>query len=40
MTAFTYCTILPYKESLKFEVVPNMTDVGVARIAHSWELEI
>ena len=29
-----------YKEALKFEVVSNMTDVGVARIAHSWELEI
>lgn len=29
-----------YKEAMRFEVVSNMTDVGVARIKHSWELEI
>lgn len=29
-----------YKEAMKFEVVSNMTDVGVARIAHTWKLDI
>lgn len=27
-----------YKEALKFEVVSNITDVGVSRVEHSWKL--
>ena len=29
-----------YKQALKFEVVSNITDVGVTRIPHKWELHI
>lgn len=29
-----------YKEAMHFEIVSNMTDVGVARIDHTWQLEI
>ena len=29
-----------YKQALKFEVVSNLTDVGVTRIPHRWELDV
>ena len=29
-----------YKQAIKFEVVSNLTDVGVTRIPHSWELDV
>ena len=29
-----------YMQALKFEVVSNITDVGVTRIPHKWELHI
>lgn len=29
-----------YKEAMRFEIVSNMTDVGVARIDHTWQLQI
>ena len=29
-----------YKQALKFEVVSNITDVGVTRFEHSWKLDI
>ncbi len=29
-----------YKQAMKFEVVSNVTDVGISRIPHNWELNL